>query len=188
MIQHKINSVLKFSSANIQFSLIAVFASLLLFTSETRASDRADLDYKAGLYILNQLQLPSLERDLQNPQCTEPGKPNQVCSDYVGGSFPNQNEKIEAARACIGVTDMNCVKWAAGSFPNFQERADAARACRNSSLDCAQFVGGSFPNTQERIQSATACQNSDLNCVKHILGSFPSFNEKVQAARACAGN
>lgn len=175
------------TSKNLLISQLVILAISVVGT-QSLASSRADLDYKAGLYLLNSLQSQSLDRDSRNPQCPDPGKPNQDCSDFVAGSFPNQNEKIEAVRACVGVTDMNCVKWASGSFPNFQERVDAARACRNSNLACAEYVAGSFPNTVERIQSANACQNSDLNCVKHIIGSFPSFNEKIQAAKACAGN
>lgn len=119
----------------------------------------------------------------------EPPKPDTECITYVAGSYPSTDERVRAARACVGVYSLACVQYAAGSYPSFAERESAARSCSGiHDIECAQFVAGSYPSTSERLQAVEACRYADVTCVRQVAGSYPSFAERISAAKACGGN
>lgn len=123
---------------------------------------------------------------LSSDVCIPPS--NGECINFVAGSYANQNERLEAARACVGNFGASCVTFTAGSYASFNERVASAKACRNNLNDaCANFVAGSYSNLNERIGAASACANADVQCVKYTAGNYASYNDRVAAAKACSG-
>ena len=112
------------------------------------------------------------------------------CIEFVAGSYPTTNERLEAAKTCAGVYSGDCVKFVAGSYPTTSQRKDAALACRGVfAVECVEFVAGSYPTTTQKKEAAAACVNVvDGACVKYVAGSYPTRSQKIAAARACAGN
>ncbi|MBS1963704.1 MAG: hypothetical protein JST04_15925 [Bdellovibrionales bacterium] len=163
------------------FVLMSVLASITAASAGISAAKRAAIVSRAETYFLlvgnGQLAGPA--------ECTPPS--TQDCIVFVAGSYPSSDERITAAKACVGNYGVTCAKWAAGSYPSFDERVTAARACRdNRTTECAVFVAGSYPSSDERLTAVRACGNADIACVKYVAGSYPSFDERVAAAKSCS--
>ncbi|MGE0614638.1 MAG: hypothetical protein AB7P04_03280 [Bacteriovoracia bacterium] len=124
----------------------------------------------------------------ENDRCRPSRSPSPACMDYVAGSFPTTDDRLEAARICAGTRDLVCAEYVAGAFPTKETRIGAVQVCRgNQGIACAEFVSGSFPTSGTRKQAVEACRWADVECVKAVAGSFPTSDTRLAAARACGG-
>lgn len=117
-------TAINFFTAILTFSLtLPCFASNNPSMSRFEKKAAAFLLHKNGIAQKNQLQ------ELSYPGETCPTKISADCISFVAGSYPRADEKLAAARACIGNISSDCAKVAAGSYPSPSERIAAAKAC-----------------------------------------------------------
>lgn len=151
------------------------------------AAPLSEMQQKAAAFLLQKTQKSAIRES--HPGCYEPPASNAQCMQYVAGSYPTSDQRLEAARACAGVSNLGCVQYVAGSYPTFDGRVSAARSCVGvSDLSCAQYVAGSYPTSDQRETAAQACRYASVDCVRQVAGSYPTFDQRVAAAQACGGN
>jgi hypothetical protein len=149
------------------------------------AKERVELTSRSATYFLT----AGNAAETAAPAECGPAPSTQACITFVAGAYPSSDERIAAARACVGNYGDTCATWAAGAYPSYDVRVVAARACRNNlSTDCAAFVAGAYPSYDQRIAGVSACQNADFDCVKYVAGAYPSYDQRIAAAKSCAGN
>lgn len=166
---------------NLIFGLLGLAVSTSAFAGISEKA-RLEMNFRSDFYFL---LVANGER--VNEEAGECNPSPKACIEYVAGSFSRTEDRMAAARACVGNYGDACVKWAAGSFAELSDRLSAAKACRdNRTLDCAVYVAGSFASRGDRLSAAAACAGADVECVKYVAGDFASLEQRIAAAKSCS--
>jgi hypothetical protein len=162
---------------------VVLFPLLVSGVSQARG-----LEEQVARYYLREASRGVSVLERMGDRC-EPVTPSgKECIEYVAGAYAGREDRLSAARACIGNRGLDCARYVAGDYASREDRVSAARSCsRVEGLDCAKYVAGDYASRSERSEAAQACKNSSLDCVKSVVGSYPSRSDRIRAARACAG-
>lgn len=109
---------------------IIVILTLALGNSVYAKSSMTQYEAKAAKFLLQKKhqQFSQLSTVLSNPNEICYVKNNLDCIQFVAGSYPSSQQKLEAAKACHSA-DVECVKYVAGSYPSSEQLIAAAKAC-----------------------------------------------------------
>ena len=98
------------------------------------SSEMSKFEKKAASFMLLKIKsLPSVSAHTGSPaagNCTVGA--SLQCVEFVAGSYPSNDERLKAVRACRANQDSECVIYVAGSYPSFGEREDSAKSCANN--------------------------------------------------------
>lgn len=112
---------------------------------------------------------------------------NQECAEWVAGSYPTYDQRLNSLKACQGVIILDCPKWVAGSYPTFDQRINASQACnRINNMKCPEWVAGSYPTFDQRVAATKACIKVESDeCPKWAAGNYPTFDQRINSAISC---
>lgn len=158
-------------------------ASMSSAIADTAAKEKAEMKSRASTYFL-------FMAEDERPQASDPQScipSTQECIVFVSGAYSSSDQRIAAAKACIGNYGAECVKWVSGAYPSFDNRVAAAKSCRgNRAIDCAVFVAGSYASQEQRLAAVAACSDASVECVKYVAGAYASFEQRIESANTCA--
>ncbi|MGZ6399689.1 MAG: hypothetical protein ACXWQ0_19225, partial [Bdellovibrio sp.] len=86
-------------------------------------------ELRAASYILKKAS--SREFTFQTQSLSAP---NEICHpvntidcvQYVAGQYASSDERLQAARACIGNNGLSCVQYVAGNYASFADKINSA--------------------------------------------------------------